>query len=214
MTRYGLNIALLLAGTVAAGQVASHVPTKAPIPATASANGASGTPLSAPVARVNGTVLTQRDLLRQMMNDFPYARQHGGHFPKEIEADLRKEALKQIEFDELVYQEARRRGMSVSPAKLAKAVAEFKKQFSSTAQYREYLRAEQGGSAQKLRTAIERAILIDTLVTSETMRKSKLTEVQVRTFYDKNQERFRKPESVSMRPPRTSRRFASTRKSC
>src|SRR4030095_3734494 len=35
-----------------------------------------------PVARVNGTVLTDRDLLREMLTIFPYARQHGGKFPE------------------------------------------------------------------------------------------------------------------------------------
>jgi hypothetical protein len=38
-----------------------------------------------PVARVNGAVLTDRDLLREMYAIFPYARQHNG-FPKAQEA--------------------------------------------------------------------------------------------------------------------------------
>ena len=38
-----------------------------------------------PVARVNGTVLTDRDLLREMYAIFPYAKQHNG-FPKAQEA--------------------------------------------------------------------------------------------------------------------------------
>src|SRR5438270_13814855 len=59
-----------------------------------------------PVARVNGAVLTDRDLLREMYSIFPYARQHNGSFPKAMEADIRKGALKMIEFEEMVYQEA------------------------------------------------------------------------------------------------------------
>ena len=69
-----------------------------------------------PVARINGAVLTDRDLLREMYTIFPYARQHNGGFPKAMEADIRAGALKMIVFEELVYQEALRRKLSVLPA--------------------------------------------------------------------------------------------------
>src|SRR5215470_1606823 len=42
-----------------------------------------------PVARVNGAVLTDHDLLREMLSIFPYARQHGGKFPEAMEAEFR-----------------------------------------------------------------------------------------------------------------------------
>jgi peptidyl-prolyl cis-trans isomerase SurA len=61
-----------------------------------------------PVARVNGAVLTDRDLLREMYAIFPYAQQHNG-FPKAQEAAIRQGALEMIIFEELVYQEAVRR---------------------------------------------------------------------------------------------------------
>ena len=102
------------------GQVAMHAPS---VPSVQAAN----VQLEKPVARVNGTALTARDLMREMMNEFPYARQHGGRFPTEFEAQIRRSALRQIEFDELLYQEAQRRKMTVAPAKLQQAMADFKK---------------------------------------------------------------------------------------
>ena len=57
------------------------------------------------MARVNGAVLTDRDLLREMFTIFPYAKQHNG-FPKAQEASIRQGALEMIIFEELVYQEA------------------------------------------------------------------------------------------------------------
>ena len=68
-----------------------------------------------PVVRVNGTVLTDRDLLREMYSIFPYAKQHNG-FPKAQEASIRQGALEMIIFEELVYQEARRRNLTISTA--------------------------------------------------------------------------------------------------
>ena len=53
-----------------------------------------------PVARVNGAVLTDRDLLREMYAIFPYAQQHNG-FPKAQEAGIRQGALEMIIFEEL-----------------------------------------------------------------------------------------------------------------
>jgi hypothetical protein len=78
-------------------------------------------PTGRPVARVNGAVLTDRDLVREMYLIFPYAKQHNGGFPKEMEAQIRNGALQMIIFEELVYQEAVRRNMSVAPLKLQKA---------------------------------------------------------------------------------------------
>ncbi len=69
-----------------------------------------------PVARVNGAVLTDRDLLREMFTIFPYAHQHNG-FPKAQEAAIRQGALEMIIFEELVYQEAVRRKLTVSAGK-------------------------------------------------------------------------------------------------
>ncbi len=195
MIRPKLSSALLLSA-VAAAQVASHAPTVPVQPAATAA--ASVTPIDRPVVRVNGVVLSDRDLLRQMMNNFPYARQHGGHFPKEMEADIRRNALDQIEFEELVYQEALRRKLTVAPAKRNQAMQEFRTQFDSDAAYQSYLAQEHGGSPQRLRSKVRRAILIDQLLTSDVTRNAVITEAQLRTFYSKNPDHFRKPESVSL----------------
>ena len=61
-------------------------------------------------------MLTDRDLLREMYAIFPYAKQHGGGFPKEMEAGIRQGALKMIEFEELVYQDAARQHLTIAPA--------------------------------------------------------------------------------------------------
>jgi parvulin-like peptidyl-prolyl isomerase len=195
MVRCKLSSVLLLSA-VAAAQVASHAPTVPVQPATTAA--APLTPMGRTVARVNGTELSDRDLLRQMMNVFPYARQHGGHFPREMEADIRRNALDQIEFEELVYQEALRRKLTVAPARLNRAMHEFRAQFDMEASFQSYLAQEQGGSLQKLRSKVRRAILIDQLLTSDVTRKAIISEAQLRTFYSKNPDHFRKPESVSL----------------
>src|SRR5580658_1381650 len=154
--------------SVAFAQVSSHAPTGvAAVTTTAPASSPhQGSPLQVsdtPVARVNGAVLTDRDLLREMFSIFPYARQHNG-FPKAQEAAIRQGALEMIIFEELVYQEAERRKLTVSTAKLTQAEAEFGKQFHSPDEYDQYMQAEMGGSRQVLRRQITRSLLIEDIL--------------------------------------------------
>jgi parvulin-like peptidyl-prolyl isomerase len=151
-----------------------------------------------PVARVNGAVLTDRDLLREMYNIFPYARQHKGSFPQELEPSIRSGALKMIVFEELVYQDAQRRKIVVSPAKLDKAVADFRKQFKNPDDYRNYVKTEGGGSEQALRAKIQRSLLIDQVLRQDVENKSVVSVVEAKAYYDKNPNQFRVPETFSI----------------
>src|SRR6516164_4969197 len=140
--------ALLLATAVpASSQVSSHAPAA---PAKTNAPSSPVWQVSdKPVAKVSGAVLTDRDLLREMLQIFPYASQHNG-FPKDQEASIRQGALQMIIFEELVYQEALRRKLTVSPQVLKQSELEFKKQFHSAQEYQQYLNVEMGGSEQNV----------------------------------------------------------------
>ena len=213
--KYKLSICILLMTAVSgAAQVASHAPSAigaAPAAPAAmpAANPMSLSPLAQisdkPVVRVNGAVLTDRDLLREMYAIFPYAKQHNG-FPKAQEASIRQGALEMIIFEELVYQEAERRKLTVSAAKLNQAEAEFRKQFHSPDEYDQYMQAEMHGSRQVLRQQITRSLLIEEILKAEVDDKSAVTLAEVRAYYDKNPKRFQTGESfniqsISFMPP-------------
>lgn len=196
--------ALLLAITVPANsQVSSHTPTVPP--KQAAPPNSSFEVSDKPVVRVNGAVLTERDLLREMLQIFPYARQHNG-FPKAQEASIRQGALQMIIFEELVYQEAQRRKLSVPPQQIAQAEAEFRKQFSSPEEYQQYLKLEMGGSERTVREKIKRSLLIEQVLRSDVENKSVITLAEARAFYEKNPAKFELPESfnfqsISVLPP-------------
>jgi hypothetical protein len=163
-------------------------------------------PVGRPVVRVNGAELTDRDLLREMLTIFPYARVHNG-FPKAMEADIRDGAMKMMIFEELVYQEAKRRNMTVPPAHLAHALAEFRRQFPSQQEYQQFVQVEFHGSQQLLRTKVERSLLIDKFLNLEVTKKAVASVAEAKAFYDQHPERFRIPESfsfqsISFLPPR------------
>jgi peptidyl-prolyl cis-trans isomerase C len=186
---------LLLFAAVASApaQVASHTSGYEPQAFTASS------PLQAvgrPVVKVNGAVLTDRDLLREMLSIFPYARVHNG-FPKAMEAEIRDGAMKMMIFEELVYQEAQRRNLTVPHAQMSRAMADFRQQFHSPQEYQQLLQGEFQGSQQLLEAKVQRSLLIDRLLKEEVTNKAVATVAEAKAFYDQNPERFRVPESYS-----------------
>jgi parvulin-like peptidyl-prolyl isomerase len=214
--RYKLSICILLMTTVAAvAQVASHATT----PVLAPANASVKSPLQVsdkPVARVNGAVLTDRDLVREMFAIFPYAKQHNG-FPKTQEAAIRQGALEMIIFEELVYQEAGRRKITISAARLNQAEADFRKQFNSPDQYQQYLQTEMHGSRRLVRKQIQRSLMIEEVLKAEVDDKSAVSLAEVKAFYEKNPARFQQAESFnfqsnSILPPRDSKSGADAAK--
>ena len=192
---------MLAAGLLLAAALPAQGQTREAQPASAVPAAAGGTvtlPKARPVARVNGAVLTEIDLLREMYVIFPYAKQHNGGFPKAMEADIRRGALKMIEFEELVYQEAKRRKMTIAPERLAKAEKQFQAQFTTEQEFREFLQVEGGGSIEVLRTKIVRSLLIEDLLKAEVTDKSGVSLVEARAYYLKNPERFKLPESYAL----------------
>jgi len=192
-----IMIAVLVAASypLAAQLVASH--------STPVSNGDLGAMTSVPTAgkpvvRVNGSVLTDHDLAREMLIIFPYAKQHNGGVPKAMEEDIRKGAMRMIEFEELVYQNAVRRGMTVPPARMAKAQSEFRKQFNSPDQYRAFLKEECQGSTQILRAKIRRSLLIEQLLKADVEDKSVVPVLEAKAYFTKNPDQFRIPESYSI----------------
>ena len=209
--RYRFQIAgLVLCAFVAVGadaqMVASHAPTSAAASASfpeASKAVQSSVDASAlqvtgkAVVKVNGAELTDRDLLREMFALFPYAKLHGG-FPKKEEKEIRQGALQMIIFEELVYQEAVRRKMTIAPARITREEHNFKGQFASQAEFNAYLKTELGGSEAKLRQMIKRSLLIEAMLKQEVDAKSVVTLAEARSYYEKNPKSFEHGETFTL----------------
>jgi parvulin-like peptidyl-prolyl isomerase len=143
-----------------------------------------------------------------MYTIFPYARQHNG-FPKQLEPEIRRGALQMIIFDELVYQEAKRRQMTITPARLAQSESDFRRQFPSAAAYRQFLMTEVNGSQAAMREKIRRALLIDRLLKEEVDNPGHVTIAEAKAQYEKNDAQYKHGEvlhiqSISIIPPNQS----------
>jgi hypothetical protein len=143
--------------------------------------------------------------VREMFTIFPSAQQHNG-FPKQLEPEIRRGALQMIIFDELVYQEAKRRNVSIPLADMVKAEREFKTQFPTRAAYNAFLQSETNGSEQAMRDKIRRALMIESLLNKEITAQARITTAQIKSHYDKNIEQYKHGEvlhiqSISILPP-------------
>ena len=191
-------ILVIMGISVASAQVASHAPTTAQTLMRAQPAAVPGVQVSdKPVARVDGAVLTDRDLLREMFAIFPYARQHNG-FPKDLEPEIRRGALDMIVFEELVYQEAKRRHLTIPPTRMARAEATFRKQFPSQDVYEQFLKVEMNGSRQALREKIRRSLLIEAVLKTEVQSKAAVSAAEAKAYYDRNPQRFERSERFSI----------------
>jgi len=204
-TRLLIPVLLVALSASAFGQMSSHAPTSVSARNSAPAELSPLTVSDKPVARVNGAVLTDRDLLREMLTIFPYAKQHNG-FPKGQEASIRQGALEMIIFEELVYQEAVRRKIVIPAARLDRAESEFRQQFHSPDEYQQYLQAEMHGSEAAVRQQIKRSLLIEQVLKTDVGDKAAVSPLEMKAYYDKNPSKFEVPESfafqsISVVPP-------------
>jgi len=115
-----------------------------------------------------------------------------------MEPDIRRGALKMIEFEELVYQEALKRKMTIAPARLDKAKADFRQQFPSSKMYQYYLKTECKDSEKVLRGKIRRSLLIEELLKIDVTDKSAVSVAEAKAWYDKHPQQFRIPESYAI----------------
>jgi len=188
---------LVVAFACHAQMISSHASSSAASMPAATVPAAPALAPGKPVARVNGAVLTDRDLAREIQTIFPYAQMHNG-IPKGMEPEMRKGALDMLIFEELVYQEALRRKLTVPADRMKAAENEFRKQFATEQEFNQVLEVEVHGSHPLMREKIRRALLIEDLLKSDVTEKAAVTAVEARAYYNSNPKKFQHPEMFSI----------------
>jgi len=171
-----------------------------PEPGSSSGTEANGLPASAippltQIARVNGVALTQSQLEEEMQRLFPYYTIHGGRVPPSAEVELRQQAVHDMVLHELVYQEARRRKLEVSPAAWQTRLQKIRQGFSSRQAYEEAA-TKKHGSVAVFERRLRRAMLVEQLWNSEVTRSSAVSTEAARAYYQSHQIQYLRPESV------------------
>lgn len=152
---------------------------------------------TAVVVRVNGIPKTVSDLDEMKQRVFPYFQIHGGQVPAGAEGDIRAKAMDELVLEELLFQEAKRRGIQVNETEFRKRMAEVRREFPSRAEYEKAVIAR-FGSVSKLEQRLRRALLTQKLWKLEVTNKALVREQSVVAYYNTNNLRFLRPDAVSL----------------
>lgn len=188
---------LLFSVLITEAVVGQAVPVSSHAPAVSSSPVAGATAQAKPVIRVNGVVITQRDLNEQMQRLFPYYAIHGGAVPEKYKPEIHDKAVQQLINDELMYQAAKKLGMVVPPATMTKLMSQARERFPTQQQYLAYSKS-QYGSVQGFERRIRRAVLIAEYQDRQIVKKSVVSDAKLHEIYNQNKARFVRPESVEL----------------
>ncbi len=182
----------LLAIAVAATQISGvSAAEKKPAPAKSAEKSKS---LPDPVAKVNNTPITAADL-RKAFTAFKSSPQ-GAQTPADKERDAQLFLLNQLIAGELMYQVASKTELKNREALVEENINNLKKtRFKDAEEFQKALK-DQGMTEKDLRELIRRNVVIDTYIEKMIVPKQTVTEVEIKTFYEKNPEAFTQPEQL------------------
>ncbi|MGE5359208.1 MAG: peptidylprolyl isomerase [Bacteroidales bacterium] len=149
---------------------------------------------SAAVALVNGTPIDDEALAVRLQELLPLASYHGNVEPGRLLA-LRRAALDDLVFDELIYREAVADGRSAPAGAVDAQLADVKARFDDLEQYAAAL-AESGLTEAAFRERLARTVIVRE-ARAEHARQT-ITEADISAYYEANQRMFERPERVHL----------------
>ncbi|HVR10305.1 MAG TPA: peptidylprolyl isomerase, partial [Thermoanaerobaculia bacterium] len=149
--------------------------------------------IPAVVAKVNGTPIAKTELIK--MAD----QIHAQLAPNQPEtAEFYRKVLDQLVSNELLLEEAKASGITASDEEVNKQVSELKGRFPSPEKYQEELKKEGLTEADLAKQARE-AFVLQKLVETKVVNDVKVSDQQVKAFYDQNPDKLKRPERVHVR---------------
>jgi peptidyl-prolyl cis-trans isomerase C len=149
------------------------------------------------VAKVNGVEITETEFQRGLDSFVPPGLYHGTMATQKRD-QFRKQALDLLVENELLYQEAKARGMKIETAVVDAAVEETKKKYKDRKAFERALKAT-GITLDEFREMVERNELIRKILRAEVVEKSNYTDKELEAYYAANKERFMRPEGFRVR---------------
>lgn len=154
------------------------------------------------VARVDGARVTKAEYERQLdLTKRSYAARFNVDFTsaqgRQMEADLKTGLMNQLVERELIRQEGKRRAISAPDAAVQAKMADIKKGFKTDAEFQERLKAngmDAAGFERQVRDMVEVELVVNA-VTAE----ARVTDDEVRKYYDQNRKMYDRPEEVRAR---------------
>lgn len=164
--------------------VASHAPaTAAPAP-------------DRVVARVNGVAITEKQLAEEMEQLYPSNTVHGALRPEKMK-EIREKALVELEVEELAWQRAQKTH-AVVPRAAVEAEYQKMRRTLGAKDFDESLKAHGIPKEQYLKD-LERRMTLERMFQQKVVRPARMSDADLRAYYQKNQKKFQRPEQVKAR---------------
>ena len=148
-----------------------------------------------PVATVNGTVITQDDFdieLERVRNQFA---RDGRSLNESQLANIKKGVLETLINRELLFQESQNKGIKIEDKEVNKQFDIVKKRFPNENEYKAALQ-KMGISEAELKSQIREGMAIQQFVDDYLVQKVKVSEAEVKDFYENNPDMFKQPEQI------------------
>jgi len=133
---------------------------------------------------VNGAVITEFFVLREMNAAAPQYLASGQKRTRELDAKIRRDAINVLITQELAVQEARRRSIAVPAAVMDDELRRIRSQAGSESAFKDYL-VSNGLTEEELRKIIETDVLFERIASLEIDRKIDLSDAALRKRYER-----------------------------
>jgi peptidyl-prolyl cis-trans isomerase C len=152
-------------------------------------------PMVEKLAVVNGVVITKVDFDRKFHQVKQHMLRQGQQIPDDRLAKIKTDILETMINEELLFQESKKKGITVEPEAIATDLKRIKKGFASDADFKKLI-AESGLTEAELQSDIERGHVINKLIDNQIAALVVIPDQEIRTFYDTHPNSFKKSEQV------------------
>lgn len=149
------------------------------------------------VARINDTRIPEKVLIAEINRYLPYASYHA-NVSRETFLRIRQKAMDNLIAEELLYQEALRRKLSVSDGEVRQQIERMKQGYPSEQAFENALK-QSGISRKEVYRRIQRKLLIEKLIEVEVSSKIRITDEDLKAYYTENKHKFIIPERYKVR---------------
>ncbi len=147
-------------------------------------------------AAVNGVVITQEEVNRQVfILEQQLLSTQGKTIRPEMVPGVRTQILNDLIDKELLYQESRGRNMGVEEKAVDEKMESLKKQFPSEKVFQDEMR-QMSLTEATLRSQIEKDLAVQKLVEKDILVKVHVSDEDAKAFYDSHPDLFKEPEKI------------------
>jgi len=152
-------------------------------------------PMVEKLAVVNGVVITKVEFERKLNQVKQHMLKQGQKIPDDRLAQIKMDIMEKMIDEELLFQESRKKGITVETEAIATDLKKIKQKFPNDADFKKAL-GESGLTEAELQSSLERGYVINKLIDNQIMAPIVIPDKEIRTFYDTHPKSFKKSEQV------------------